>query len=342
MQLEQLKTLLASKRTEDRIKAVTALMRSGEPEARGLLRKALRDRVAYVAALAAEGLAQQAEEDDTRDLTERFLWLSKEGRQRDPGCHIRGHLAIALGRIGSWFGADALRIGIRTIQVEPVGGVPFDTAAHLRANCALALATMHAPDCLRDITLLLFDLSGYAQGGSNAHLKVEPRKAAARAMAILGDPNALVPLTLRLYYPATEQPEVLQECMQALVALQDDRALEILSPYLRHQDRPLAAFAALMIAQTQQPGAIPLLIEAIPMFTGDPLRAVVLALTTHRSDEARIALRSLSAHPRETVRLALIEALRGSLDAADHACLCQMAEEDASAAVRREARHALP
>jgi len=342
--LEDAVTLLKSRRTEDRIRAVTLLARLAGPDGQVMLLEALQDRSNYVATLAAEALGRIADESAARAMVERFLFLSEDGLKRDPGCHIRAHLAFAFGRLEYTPAAEALRAGIRTEQIEPVGGVPFDTAAHLRANCALALAQIHAPDALRDITLLLFDTSGHAIGGGpNAELvKVEPRKAAAQAMARLGNPNALIPLTLKLVYPEGEAAEVLQECMQAIVELEDPRALELLTPYLQNPDPHLVAYAALMIAQTRAPEAPGLIREAVQRLSGDPLRAAVLALTTLRTEEAHAVLHELAGEEREAVRLAVVDALANSQDAADRKLLRHLARQDRSAAVRRAAQQALP
>lgn len=328
-------TLLRSKRTEDRIRGVNRLAQSDLPNKMSLLLEMLRDRTNYVAALAAEALREDADWTASREMREWFLHLSEDGLKRDPGCHVRAHLAFAFGRLEYSPAVDALRIGIRTEQIEAVGGVPFDTAAHLRANCALALAQMGAPDALRDITLMLFKTEGLAA------LAVEARKAAAQALVRLGDRNVLIPLTLRLTYPQGEKPEVLQECMLAVVELEDERALELLTPYLDHADELLAAYAALMIARTRAPEAVSLLQEAIRRFRGNALEATVLALTTLRTEEAQKALYTLLQEPREAVRLAVVDALSGSQDESDRAQLKQVAKQDASLTVRNAAKRAL-
>src|SRR5581483_1739048 len=351
MTLEKATTLLKSRRVEDRVRAVHLLARAeASPEQQRLLLAALEDRVNYVAAQAAEALGKCADASIAQQMVERFLWLSEDGPKRDPGCHIRAHLAFAFARLEFPPAVPALRLGLRTTQIEPVGGVPFDTGAHLRANCALALADMRAPGALRDITLLLFDMSGYALGGRSfaarpdpqaASVKVEPRKAAAQALARLGDKNGLLPLAIKLTHPGEEVADVLQECMQAVVELEDERALELLEPYLQHPDPALAAYAALMIAQTRAPEAPALIREAIRHLSGDPLQAAVLALSTLRTEEARDGLHSLAEDGRDAVRLALVEALADRQDAQDRECLRRLAEKDRSAIVRNAAKRAL-
>lgn len=342
MQETEIRKLLKSRKTEERIRAVAQLETLEEAVRVPLLLETLDDSSKYVAAMAAERLHGLTDWRIAPLLVNTFLRLSEDGLRNDPGCHIRGHLAFALGQMEFRGATDALRIGIRTRQIEAVGGVPFDTGAHLRANCALALGQMHAPDALRDITLLLFDLSGHAlTGDSQAHLKTEPRKAAAQALALHGDRAGLIPLTLKLTYSEGEQADVLQECMTALIELEDDRAAEILSPYLEHRDRFLAAHAALCLARTQNSEVVPLLVEAIPQFADNPLRAVVLALSVLRCEEAHSALLSLLHSSREAVRLAAVETLAPSRDPDVHSALENLAKNDKSPAVRNAAKNAL-
>jgi HEAT repeat protein len=341
MDAATLQKLLHAKRTEDRIRGVTLLAQSDLPEKPRLLFQLLNDSANYVASLAAEALGECADWSLALEMADKFLFLSEKGLTRDPGCHIRAHLAFAFGRLEYPGAVEALRIGIRTVQIEAVGGVPFDTGAHLRANCALALAQMHAPDALRDITLLLFNMSGHVPGDSNLHLAVEPRKAAAQAMVILGDRNALTPLAIRLTYTQGELAEVLQECMQAVVELEDERAVELLEPYLQHHDPHLSAYAALMIARTRDPAAPRLLTETLTRLSGDPLRGVVMAFNMLRSEEGRTALHALANEKREEVRLAVVDALADSTEDRDRKVLKRLAESDTSAIVRNAAKRAL-
>ena len=337
-----IRKLLKSRKTEERIRAVGQLANLPDAERVPLLLETLDDASKFVAAMAAERLHDVSDWHIAPALVAKFLFLSESGLSRDPGCHIRGHLAFALGKMEFHGAVEALRVGIRTRQIEPVGGVPFDTGAHLRANCSLALAQLHAPDALRDITLLLFDLSGHAfAGDTQAHLKMEPRKAAAQAMVILGDRNALIPLTLRLVYPQNEHADVLQECMTALVELEDDRIVETLSPYLSHSDQFLAAHTALCLARSQNPEALPLLLDALPHLSANPLRAVVFAFQVIRSDAAHNALIGLLSHSREAVRLAAIEALADTRETAVLSQLQTLSHSDSSVAVRKAAKNAL-
>lgn len=125
---------LQSKLTQERIGAVKFAAGAEPPHRQTLLLLALVDRSPYVAALAAQVLGESADEQAAFLMTERLGHLSEAGPVQDPGCHIRANLAFALKRLEYDPAASSLRIGIRTVQIEPVGGILFDTRAHLRAN----------------------------------------------------------------------------------------------------------------------------------------------------------------------------------------------------------------
>jgi len=339
--------LIKSKKVEDRLRAVKLAERLPENERQEALLKLMCDRVNYVAATAAEVLGRVGDWNSGRPMQERFLWLSEDGPKRDAGCHIRSHIAYAFGRLEYTPGGEALRLGLKTVQIEAVGGVPFDTAASLRANCAVSLAFLRDPNAVRDIAPLLFDTGEnkidrvVKPSGIAKRILPEVRKKMAQALGATGDPTAAIPLRIKLAFPGDEAAEVLQECMQALVSLDVEDTLEVLRPYLQHHDSHLCAYAALMIAQIDSPEVPDLLRETIENLYGDPLRAVILGLSAHRSDDARAILRSVADDTRMAARLALVEALQGSLDDSDRACLKRLAEKDSDPRVREAAAIAL-
>jgi HEAT repeat protein len=266
-----------------------------------------------VAAEAATLLGDCADMAADMVMVERFLWLAEKGATRDVGCHVRAHLALAFGKRECHLAIDALRIGVKTVQIEAVGGVPFDVGAFLRANSALALAQMRAPDALRDIAPMLFDFGKNRVGAkiSTPEIRSVTRVAAAQALGILGNREALAVLAAKLLFPDRESPDVLQECMASVIALQDERALELLTPYLdTHPDEMLAAYAGLMIAQSRAPEAPILLRDSLPRFSGDSLQVVLMALTTLRTAEAEAILEELSVDGSRAVRKILGEVWR--------------------------------
>src|SRR5205085_3822413 len=106
-------------------------------------------------------------------------------------------------------------------------------------------------------------------------------------------------------------PEVLGMCMEGVLLLEDDRALELLTPYLYGKVPSLVAQAALMIAQTGAPSAPILLQELVDRLSGDLLHAVILAIASIRSEESLHTLHELTSHHREAVRLFAVHSLIG-------------------------------
>ncbi len=310
MYATEIASLLTSRKVEDRIRGVGMTDRLPDDTRRTLLLRALEDKTNYVAAEAAQRLGDCADEAADTVMIARFLWLAEKGPTRDVGCHVRANLALAFGKRECHQASDALRIGVRTVQIEAVGGVPFDVGAHLRANSALALAQMRARDALRDIAPLLFDTATNRLGAraTTQPVRSETRTKVAHALGILGNPDALAVLSVKLLFPEDESLDVLQECMHSLLALRDDRAVEMLTPYLQlHPDELLAANAALLIAQTRAPEAPFLLRDSLPRFSGDALQAVLLALTTLRTPESEAVLEELSVDGSRAVRRILEE-----------------------------------
>ena len=339
---DELETLLKSRKTEDRLRAVARLASRGDADSQKLLLQALQDKSNYVATTAAEALGRVAEESAASAMLDYFDYLMEDGPKRDVGCHIRANLAFAFGRLEYRPAGDALLRAMKTVQIEAVGGEPFDVGAHLRANCALALGQTGVYEALRDISLLLFDnLTAGAFAYPDFATKIEPRKAAAQALARMGSASGLMPLAIKLTFSHGEVPEVLQECMQAIVDLEDERALELLTPYLTHRDETLIAYAALMIARTRAPEAAALLKNAAERTSGNALESILLSLTTLRTDSAQTALLELSASGQEAIRLASVEVLATLTEAEIRARLEKMAQSDASVKVRLAAKHVL-
>jgi HEAT repeat protein len=335
MTVDSIRALLKSRDTRQRVRAVEQLD-PADPEHVPLLLATLRDASHYVAAQAAKRLVEAPPEDAAAAILERFADLMRTGTAADPGCAIREQLALALGRLRYHPALEALRAAMKTVQIEPVAGVPTDTAVAMRGNCALALSQLWSQDAARDIGILLFDMGNRLPDDTAA-----ARRAAARALGLLGDPAALVPLAIRLAHPKGEVPEVLADCMEAVAALEDPRALELLEPYLRGGDRYLAAQAALALARIRHPRAPELLRDLCHRLDGDALRAVVLALGAMRTDEAVAAVHALARSDRDAIRAATAEALALSSDDASRSLLQALADSDASPAVRKAAARAL-
>jgi len=200
--------------------------------------------VARAAELAAEGL-YYALEGALRDAFRRF---AARDHKHDPGCIAKGALARALVALDC-LDAGFYREGIALRQPEPVWGGSVDTAADVRASCAMGLAASGAPDALLDLVDLLSDPEHRARiGAVRAIGCTQPLAAAAvlRTKALLGD----------------VEPEVVGECFRALLALDADDSPRFVARWLEvvpGADAVLAELAALALGESRLDAAVALL-----------------------------------------------------------------------------------
>lgn len=259
---------------------------------------ALEDPSSVVVEAAAKRIEQPR---GTGPLLRAYLRLDAAAPAGDSGCWGRIAILEALGRMGAPEGEEAARRGVKTVQVERVSGGLVDTATGLRLASAGVLANLSAPGALIDLAILLFDMAPNTPG-EDPFVKMAVRVAAARAMGALGDPGGSALLATKLAFPAGEMSEVLAECMDALAALQEPRAVELLSPWLTHADPYLAAVAATNVARCGKVAALPVLLEALPRVAAEARESLVLAIGSIRADEAREALRRLVEHDDPVIR----------------------------------------
>lgn len=244
-------------------------------------------------------------------LLRAYLRLHTGGAEGDPGCWARIALIEALARLSAPEGEDAARLAIHTVQVERVSGGLVDTATGLRVAAAGLLANLQAPGELIDLAVLLFDRERNApcSEAEAPFAKQATRVAAARAIGALGDPGGGAVLALKLAFPEGELTEVLAECMDGLVALEERRVVELLGPWLTRPDPYLAAVAATGIARVGRGRAVETLLEALPLAVREAREPLVLAIGSIRSDEARRAVAELAEHEDLVIRKAARELL---------------------------------
>jgi hypothetical protein len=213
-----------------------------------LLRRALAHShyrpVARAAELAADGLQYALE----GPLMEAFRRLAALDYKHDPGCMAKGAIARALVALDC-LDAGFYRAGIVLRQSEPVWGGSIDTAADVRASCAMGLAACGDGEALLDLVDLLADPEHRARiGAVRAIGCTQPLAAAAvlRTKAILGD----------------SESEVIGECFRALLALPMDGSAAFVARWLvaaPHGDPELFELAALALGESRQDAAVDLL-----------------------------------------------------------------------------------
>jgi HEAT repeat protein len=194
--------------------------------------------IARAAELAGEGLAYELE----ADLISAFRRLAARDHKQDPGCMAKAAIARALVALDC-LNAAFYREGIALRQMEPVWGGAIDTAADVRASCAMGLAASGDPRALIGLVDLLADPEHQARGGAvRAIACTEPLAAEAvlRTKVLLGD----------------AEPEVIGECLRGLLDLEPDASPAFVARLLDHPTPELAELAALALGESRLDAAV--------------------------------------------------------------------------------------
>lgn len=259
-----------------------------------VLRKVLAGKSGHAAGAAADIVAEFDIDALVADLVRAFERLLEQPLRSDPGCAGKAAIADALYRIGAAEVGVYLK-GVRHVQLEPVWGGKADTATALRGTCGLALVRVHYPDYLVELGDLLADR------------EAPVRKMAAQAMAYSENPAA-VPLLRLKALVGDEDPQVLVECLQALLAIAPGPSLEFVARFLDRPEQDVAEAAALALGGSRLKDALAIL-SAWWERTFDPAlrRSALLAVAMLKHDEA---IQYLLAHVAESAPLHAREAIR--------------------------------
>jgi HEAT repeat protein len=286
------------------------------------LRAALGDRHNLVAAKAARMAAELGKDELASELTAAFdRFLDAEA---DRGCHAKTAIAKALVELDHP-ATRLFRRGIRVVQMEGAYGGPVDVAQELRANCAIGLVNSGHPDAVVELVPLLTDPG------------LPVRLAAAQGIGASGRAEAEAVLRLKALV-GDEEPEVITECLAALLRLAPERSLEFVEPFLASGGpfsgaRREAAILALGESRLEEAVGV-LRREWGRSHDGDSRRTVLLALVTSRRESAldfllslvaegeprpaREALSALAIHRRdERIRERVAAAVRASKHSAE-------------------------
>ncbi len=259
---------------EEQLEALTALRGDpGTPEALAELMRGLQSKSSFVAAKAAQIVAEAGRREFLADLVAAFARFMDSGVDTDKGCKAKSAIAEALDKLGCEDEALFLR-GVRHVQREPVWGGSVDTAAELRAISAAALVRLNHPDVMALLADLLVDAEAAARAG------------AARAIAYRGgdDGAALLRLKLRI---GDDEPQVVQECLLGLLQLAPRQGLELSETMLRSEQGGNADAAALALGQSRLREAFELLRRWCERTVDETTRKVALtAIVLLRHDES--------------------------------------------------------
>jgi HEAT repeat protein len=241
--------MTGKRRFEEQLAALEQLRHQPPQASIEPLRKALSHRSNYMVAKAADLVREFRLPELIPELLAAFDRCFANPLKTDPQCWAKNAISRALATIEFQDAAVFLR-GMRHIQLEPVWGGHSDTAATLRATCALALVACRSlPET--DLLTNLIELFG----DKDKSVRVE----AVRAVEQVASPSAALLLRLRATLGGDE-PEVLGACYSGILRLDGRAAIPWVSRFLATAD-DAAAEAALAIAADRSPQAFAALCE---------------------------------------------------------------------------------
>lgn len=245
------------------------------------LAAAIRSKYNFVAEKAARMIANRAAIDLAPELEKALAARLDQPAAADKGCLAKLAIVRALVQL-EYDAPEVCERGIRHIQMEASFGPPIDTAAEFRAACAMALVNGSHRDKLRVLLPLLIDKEWQARAGAIRAIGVEGSEAAMlllRFKAMTGDEN----------------PDVIYECFSSLIAAERAMAVEFIDGYCDSPRDEIAESAMLALGASRRNDAIETLKRRFEGRRNPRLtKALLLAIATSRSDEARAWLQTIA------------------------------------------------
>jgi HEAT repeat protein len=227
------------------------------------------------------------------DLAAAFERLMVDPLESDKTCSGKTAIVDALNEL-EFQEPEVFLTGIRHVQEEPVWGGVRDTAAGLRAGCALAVVRIGHPRACA----LLVDLMADADR--------TVRIAAAQALTASGSSAALLLIRLKARL-GDEDPEVIGECLAGLLRHEPQESAPFVAEFLESDDAAVAESALLALGNSRRAEAFDVLQafwEKRP--PGDLRETTLIAMALLRFTAATDFLLALLADaPESTARHAL-------------------------------------
>lgn len=249
------------------------LEEAGPPEARGReLRRCLRSTRGIAAGKAAAIAGRKGHTELIPDLVLAFERFLKNPVKTDPGCRAKCGIVEALTAL-NYRETDLFIRGLHHVQKEPAWGPPVDTADRLRGLCAYALYAAGHPRLHAHLVDLLQDPEPVARTAAVqvlGSLDVEVSELLLRMKARQGDP----------------EPEVLGECLGALMRMAPQSSLSFVAEFLDRDDSA-ATEAAFALAESRHPEAADLLIKTRTNRVGPARDGLLLPIALTRQESAQ-------------------------------------------------------
>lgn len=287
---------MAKDKTEEAIARVNVLATAPDtPETIESLRAALAGKVNLVVAKAAAIV-------EAREFTVLANELETAYRQfcaksPDKGCVAKIAIAQALYKLGA-SAENVFLHGVEHVQKEASWGPPVDVGAELRGISALGLVRMGHREAMARSADLLGDP------------EVQARIFAARALAYAGHEHAALPLRTKIRIGDVD-PEVIAECLAALLKLTPTQAVPLIEKLLDAPDGDTRPNAALALGESRLPAAGEVLMTRWTNdIRPDSRRSLALAIATLRTPQSFAFLLAAIEEEPATTGVAILEALK--------------------------------
>jgi hypothetical protein len=242
---------------------------SVSPEWIAELRSALGDRSNLVAAAVAEIVGERQVAELADDLVAAFDRFMIEPQESDKNCPAKIAIVEALNKI-DYEREEVFLKAIHHVQIEPRWPRDEDSAGPLRGNGAFGLVRIRYRGVMHLLVELLLDKEKVAR--------------CAAAQALGGSAlAAAVPLLRFKVRVGDEEPEVIGDCLSALMEADPKDSLEFVTEYLRGGPDAIREGAAFALAESRRPEALDVLKAEWPRAKGSDFEeALLLAISMTR------------------------------------------------------------
>lgn len=201
------------------------------------LRKRIADRSNLVVASAAEIAGENTLTDLATDLEAAFDRFLVNPLKDDKLCRAKTAIVQALEKMEHPDPALFLKAS-SYVQFEPVWGGSEDSAIPVRSTALVALARIEGTDCLPTLVDAFTDPAK------------DVRIAVAVALGAVGTDTASLLLRLKVRL-GDRDPDVLSECLGALLAVNSGTNLPLVREFLNPTDEPVCEAAAMALARSR-------------------------------------------------------------------------------------------